>query len=64
VVEQVIVDLDDTLVVVDEFHNLSWKDVHDQEMAFYRLLLHNMSLKILFMSATPRRCGRDTCGDL
>ena len=45
-------DVDNTLIIVDEFHNLSRKCIIDKEDNFYKLFKTNY--RILFMSATPK----------
>lgn len=42
----------DVFVIIDEFHNLSKKNVTDEEDNFYKLI--DSDKKILFLSATPR----------
>ena len=44
--------LENCLIIVDEFHNLSQSNVTDEDNNFYKLL--NSDNKILLMSATPR----------
>ena len=44
--------LDNTLFIVDEFHNLSKANISDENNDIYKLLISQH--KILFMSATPR----------
>jgi hypothetical protein len=44
--------LENCLIIVDEFHNLSQSNVTDEDNDFYKLL--NSDNKILLMSATPR----------
>ena len=44
--------MNNPFVIVDEFHNLSRRNVTNLEDDFYKLL--NSNVKILFMSATPR----------
>jgi superfamily II DNA or RNA helicase/DNA-directed RNA polymerase subunit H (RpoH/RPB5) len=43
---------EDTLFIIDEFHNLSKNNISDKDDDIYKLLITNH--KILFMSATPR----------
>ena len=43
---------EDTLFIIDEFHNLSKNNISDKDDDIYNLLITNH--KILFMSATPR----------
>ena len=44
--------LDNVLIIIDEFHNLSKNNVTDENNDFYKLL--NSDYNILFVSATPR----------
>jgi superfamily II DNA or RNA helicase len=44
--------MDNPLIIVDEFHNLSKRNVLDKDDDFYNVL--HSEEKILFMSATPR----------
>ena len=44
--------LDNLLIIIDEFHNLSKNNVTDENNDFYKLLYSNYN--ILFVSATPR----------
>ena len=44
--------MDNPLIIVDEFHNISKNNIIDEEDNFYKLL--NSEHNILFMSATPR----------
>jgi hypothetical protein len=44
--------MDNVLIIIDEFHNLSKNNVTNEDDYFYKLL--NSDHKILFMSATPR----------
>ena len=44
--------LENCLIIIDEFHNLSQSNVTDEDNNFYKLL--NSDNKILLMSATPR----------
>jgi len=41
-----------TLIIIDEFHNLSSNDLDNHKYPFYKIL--NSEHKILFMSATPK----------
>jgi superfamily II DNA or RNA helicase len=41
-----------TLIIIDEFHNLSLKNMTDEEDYIYKLL--NTDVKVMSMSATPR----------
>jgi superfamily II DNA or RNA helicase len=43
---------EDTIFIIDEFHNLSKNNISDKDDNIYKLLITNH--KILFMSATPR----------
>jgi len=52
VINKVIHSLDDVIIVIDEFHNLSKNNVLNNKDEMYKLL--NSNYKILFMSATPR----------
>lgn len=45
-------DRDDLIVCIDEFHNISARDLMDSKTPMYKLL--HSDIKILFMSATPR----------
>lgn len=49
---EIITLLSNTLIIIDEFHNLSKRNVTDSDDTMYKLL--NSSYKIMFMSATPR----------
>jgi len=44
--------INNKIVIIDEFHNLSKNDLFDENTPFYKLLHSNS--KILFMSATPK----------
>jgi superfamily II DNA or RNA helicase len=44
--------MNNVLIIIDEFHNLSKNNVTDENDYFYKLLMSDH--KILFMSATPR----------
>lgn len=44
--------INNKIVIIDEFHNLSKNDLFDENTSFYKLLHSNS--KILFMSATPK----------
>jgi len=44
--------LDDAIIIIDEFHNLSRKNVFDKNNSIYNLI--NSNNKCLFVSATPR----------
>jgi len=52
IVNKFIDKLDNTLIIIDEFHNLSNSNIFDEEDEFYKLI--NSNKKILYMSATPR----------
>ena len=53
VINKLVGTLKEPLIIVDEFHNISKKNLTDQDDDFNCILV-NMNLKILFMSATPR----------
>ncbi len=44
--------MDDLLIIIDEFHNLSKNNIFDKDNYFYKVLHSNYT--IMFMSATPR----------
>lgn len=44
--------LDNLIIVIDEFHNLSLNDLENPESAFYNIFYS--TAKILFLSATPK----------
>jgi hypothetical protein len=48
----IINELKNSIIIIDEFHNLSKNDIFDESTSFYKLL--NSNFKIIFMSATPR----------
>ena len=45
--------LDDYIIVIDEFHNLSRNNILDEEDEINKILI-DKKIKIMFMSATPR----------
>ena len=53
VVYELLAKLSHPLIIVDEFHNITKTNIINEDDYFYKIL-HNMELKILFMSATPR----------
>jgi len=65
IVNQFVKLLDNCIVIIDEFHNLSKSNVTDENDEFYKLLKSN--IKILFQSATPRvyelEDDNDECDD-
>lgn len=47
-----LLNLDNLIIIVDEFHNLSLTDLEDDSSAFYKIFYSDV--KILFLSATPK----------
>ena len=52
IINKIIDLLDDVIIIIDEFHNISKNNIFKKDDEMYKLL--NSNYKILFMSATPR----------
>lgn len=51
---ELIDELDNIILIVDEFHNLSYNHITDVNNCMYKILTSNKITKKLFMSATPK----------
>lgn len=52
ILNEIIGDLEDFIIIIDEFHNLSWDNIFDKNNKFYDVV-RNKNYKKCFVSATP-----------
>jgi superfamily II DNA or RNA helicase len=50
---QLLDQLDDIFMIVDEFHNLSYNNLNNQDDYIYQIINHKKTIKQLYLSATP-----------
>jgi len=67
IINKIIGDLDDVLVIFDEFHNFSYNNIYDETNDIYKLINNYDNVKKLYLSATPRiyelENNNDVCAD-
>ena len=54
IVYKLLNELEDTILIIDEFHNLSYNNVSDKTDNIYKIITSDKIKKKLFMSATPK----------